>query len=126
MLGVTEATIFGALSAKPALSLQEPLHDFSEASLEDAIPAAIEAAPYELEERDVAINEMMSMLRQKLTRREWRILQLAFGLPGVAEAVTELGIRIDIIRTPARQAQAAAIGRRGVHRIIKIVPTSIT
>ena len=126
LLGVTEATIFGALSAKPALSLQEPLHDFSEASLEDVIPAAIEASPYELEERDVEINEMMSMLRQDLTRREWRILQLAFGLPGVAEAVTQLGVRVNIFRTPARQAQAAAIGRRGVHRIIKIVPTSIT
>jgi RNA polymerase sigma factor (sigma-70 family) len=126
LLGVKEATIFGALSAKPALSLQEPLHDFSEASLEDVIPAAIEAAPYELEERDVEINEMMSMLRQNLTRRAWRLLQLVFGLPGVVEAVDELGIRVNIIRTPARQAQAAAIGRRGAHRIIKIVPTSIT
>jgi hypothetical protein len=69
---------------------------------------------------------MMSMLRQNLTRRAWRLLQLVFGLPGVVEAVAELGIRVNIFRTPARQAQAAAIGRRGVHRIIKIVPTSTT
>ena len=52
----------------------------------------------------------MNTVRQDLTRREWRQLQLAFGLPGVAEAVAQLGIRVNIFRTPARQAQAAAMG----------------
>ena len=93
----------------PVKSLDEPLFDDEEVILGDLLPDNDEL-PVEDQVTDGCFEEELDLLlKDTLSVREQRVLQLRFGLGGHAEhTLEETGLKIGVTRERVRQIEVSA------------------
>lgn len=119
-LGMSLAKVHQLIAARqPILSLEYPLHEDGEQSLDDLLAELPTEQPEEAVARQMQQEDLRkridAVLARCLSEREQYVIRLRFGLDGGAESRTlqEVGTLLNVTRERVRQIEEKALSKLG-------------